>query len=893
MATATQPAKPATIPKTSKRKVLDDDEPTSPRKRRRKAPAAGAAADCFACQDRYLTCDRRRPYCSQCLEFGKSCSGYKTTLTWGVGVASRGKLRGLSLPIVNAEKVSPCTGKPKTCPRRSPPLARTHRSSQTALKPSTADHRSTLPNLPAQSPISPRTGGFSNDQDASTYYKAMLPPPPRNLEPSRPRKRARCHSLEPIQVSTFPSVNICPPLTANPVVGHQYKNYMVSPTMPGHGSNDPYSAFAPVSYQSDTKPVLEQSPVNYTAIDVQQFSGNNASSWPRGSVDSTYSSETEPMSKDEADDVDPDLIPPFDSVLSAHHNTPTTNFPINHSSVRLFDDDAKAFLVPSLVMDDVGAHTLTMFPQAQMPSLRIGNTSELRFLIDYYDRVIAPVIVAFNGPTNPYQAHILQLATESETLQHAIAALSASNMRMRRAQVPLEPRKRASITTSTYEQSVRQASIAYNMMDGGNPQTSFGEPSKEELYYKGASIKGLNQQLSDPNTRQDDSILATLLILCLYHICDTGVAKFQTQFAGVKKILALRGGASGKNSKASNWLTIMFTWFDAMTASINDREGHLAGDDVDMTAFDNDDWALENLAGCDSKLFKIISKLGRLNLLSQSKQVRPIASPQLIQSERRSSSPTAMAAPIFGSKSMDYYSMSAGPPRPPRYDGKGWTQRHTDETLPHDPIDTRTQFWVEWKTIRCALEDWHLDPATLPTTASYTLSSADSLDLLHISESFRYSALLYTERLAFPHLPSSDPKFSELVDRALMHISTVQTDVFLLWPLFITGTECTSLEGRRMIRQRCLHIQRDSGFFNNVTGLELLEKIWRLDDEDGCAGAGAGAGCQDPRSGATLQTLRGLNDGMSGGARRCSEGEGQGFKWRKAMEKNGEEYIVV
>ncbi|KAG6008030.1 hypothetical protein E4U21_005043, partial [Claviceps maximensis] len=76
------------------------------RKRKRRSPAGGAADDCFTCSKRNVKCDRRRPYCSQCLEFGKECSGYKTQLTWGVGVASRGKLRGLSLPVVKAPPVS-------------------------------------------------------------------------------------------------------------------------------------------------------------------------------------------------------------------------------------------------------------------------------------------------------------------------------------------------------------------------------------------------------------------------------------------------------------------------------------------------------------------------------------------------------------------------------------------------------------------------------------------------------------------------------------------------------------------------------------------------------------------------------------------------------------------
>ena len=77
------------------------------RKRRRRAPATGAADDCFTCRKRHVKCDRRRPYCSQCLDQGKDCSGYKTQLTWGVGVASRGKLRGQSLPIAKKTTVYP------------------------------------------------------------------------------------------------------------------------------------------------------------------------------------------------------------------------------------------------------------------------------------------------------------------------------------------------------------------------------------------------------------------------------------------------------------------------------------------------------------------------------------------------------------------------------------------------------------------------------------------------------------------------------------------------------------------------------------------------------------------------------------------------------------------
>lgn len=70
------------------------------RKRRRRSSGSCALYDCFTCSKGQVQCDRRRPYCSQCLDVGNKCSGYKTKLTWGLGIASRGKFRGLSLPIV-------------------------------------------------------------------------------------------------------------------------------------------------------------------------------------------------------------------------------------------------------------------------------------------------------------------------------------------------------------------------------------------------------------------------------------------------------------------------------------------------------------------------------------------------------------------------------------------------------------------------------------------------------------------------------------------------------------------------------------------------------------------------------------------------------------------------
>ena len=656
------------------------------------------------------------------------------------------------------------------------------------------------------------------------------------------------NSLDSYRTQTFGMSMHCSPIT---------------PTFPNYDPYSPtYSDRSAAQYKDLSSPTM-RSPCGsvYHQAPELSWSGESISS----SLDSDQGSHG--YQEDLGFFADPVVASTLDNLLSAQsHLQPDSSNKTDHVYVKPLEPPQYLTHLeqsPLLVADDVGAHTALTIPSG-LPSLGVGKTLRLQFLIDYYDRVISPVIVAFDGPANPYRTHILSLAVDSETLQHAIAALSASNLRMRRNSNTRwsTNTKRRRLTDSSHDNSVRRSSIAYNQMDQGMeclPQTSTSGPSKEELYHKTESIKALNIQLADPMGRKDDSILATLLILCLYHICDTGIAKFKTHFAGVKEILALRGGISGSNSKASNWLTVMFTWFDAMTATINDREDQLA--DVETMSTTSDDWALENLAGCDSRLFKTVARLGRLNMLSQSKPVRAESISTTPKPQPRRTSPNAAS-------SQDYYSMNHN-----RLDGDGWAPSPTEEgILTPDMSDSRVQFWREWTDVRNALQDWRLDSSK----ASSPKSPEDYLDLNNISESFRYSALLYTERLAFPHLPSTHPNFQQLVTQALHFITNVKSDVFLLWPLFITGTECVSAEGRHLIRERCLDIQKDSGFFNNISGLELLEKVWRDD--------GGSNGVDD----VCAHTI-----GASGAVNHDGRACGAGFKWRKAMDRVDGEYIVV
>ncbi|KAI9879631.1 MAG: hypothetical protein M1830_007872 [Pleopsidium flavum] len=838
-----------------------DLDATAPRKRRRRAPATGAADDCFACLDRKSKCDRCRPYCTQCLDRGKDCSGYKTTLTWGVGVASRGKLRGLTLPIV--QKAAPPAN-------HQPHRARSSIGSAPGARSSTQSCQNSL-----EGQAQPRTSAGSPRKIPPTYdFVSAGPTIPSVLSipsahqtwpiPSfhspwgasqKHKPGLRRQSLRPLNVPLASSYNDFGLSKSAPFFGDYGFHGYTSPVEYPHTPDDfVFSAGALPIY----KDFLPDQGVAITQNGSLAFEGHGPNDWPCGSMTSSLSSDhsshdfaIDDLQQGEEMGVSDTVAGILDDTVDLNARNTENVEEVTQTSNSTPRPSIKNSVSTTFSINDTSSRIALKLSRS-LPSLSIGSTPRLQYLIDYYDVAIAPVIVAFDGPTNPYRTHILRLAVESETLQHAIAALSASNLRTREYNNALLANRKAPIQIGHASMDLKQESSIpdYSLVDHKGAGLSNKTPSLEELHHKRASVQSLNAQLADPLRRNDDSILATLLILCLYHICDTGVAKFRTQFEGVKMILGMRGRHTSSNAKETNWLTTMFTWFDAMTATVNDREGQLQGPHLDLATFAGDDWALENLAGCDGRLFKTIAKLGRLNLLSQGKQVDngDIPRPQPL--------PTPRAASI---SRQDYYSMNHN-----RFDGNGWATLLEEE----DQDNSQAQFRKEWSQIRAELQDWELDPPHI--SPSSTTLHIDRVDLSHISESFRYSALIYTERLAYPHLPSPHPNFQNLVAQALYHITSVKSDVFLLWPLFITGTECVNEHHMSIIRQRCLHIQKDSGFFNNISVLELLEKIWR-----------------DRRNGEGIKTE------FDGTCSAESMVGGQKFSWRKAMERPDGEYIVI
>ena len=155
-----------------------------------------------------------------------------------------------------------------------------------------------------------------------------------------------------------------------------------------------------------------------------------------------------------------------------------------------------------------------------VPCLPIAPPGRLEHLIGHYKKFICPYIIAFDGPKNPFCTDLLRLASGSNTLQYAIAALSLSNLRVRMDHAS---------SVAAYDRKT-------------HPTVS----SKEEIYYRVSSTRELKAQLQDPSRRKDDCVPATILIQCFYNICNNSVNTYQTLFVGTKVLRALKGTMSKK-----------------------------------------------------------------------------------------------------------------------------------------------------------------------------------------------------------------------------------------------------------------------------------------------------------------------------------------------------------
>ncbi|KAL7625514.1 hypothetical protein AAE478_004734 [Parahypoxylon ruwenzoriense] len=792
------------------------------RKRRRRAPAGGAADDCFTCIKRNTKCDRRRPYCSQCLEIGNECSGYKTQLTWGVGVASRGKLRGLSLPIAKAPPVAP-VGK-KTTSRARASSAATSTQWSDPEEGSRKIHRHDV-NISGDHGVSvastpygtyPEYPRFSQAEPIpTTAHRAWssLPAYASHLGPHDLPRYNKAHtsmSHFPIMGESLSSVDSLSDVdyTLSPGVGHSPYPREEIPFV--HSPTVMYD-----NYTGQNSPV-PQSPVSAIMIDQRAPTSCPslvyAPSEPSSSLSSHPDSFEPQMAHRLVADSDSLSVPEMEPYSTSPHSAGGPFWPSPNPK----DDD-----VTSHAVEPTSAG-LALPYENQSIQVSPDLIAKMPFFMDYYENIMCPSMVLVDGPNNPYRDHILQLASGSRSLQHAICALSACNLRMKR---------RLSLGQHARDP---ESNGSERLSDTQSDHHSLAE----EHQHRNLAVHLLNQQLNDPTKSCHDSVLATILLLCHYRMVESGVAKFHTQFAGVKKILSMRGSAPYQGSSDSSWMEAIFTYFDSISASINDREAQLNhtfyGLPPDANLLPP---GAENLVGCDRELFKTINKLGRLNLLSQHRRVQSVlASPTGRVGTPGATSPLGsplghsfkQAAPSIG----DFFSINHH-----RYDGNGFASQLDDEEIlstglcssPHYD-DHRSNFWREWKDARMALQNWEFDAQRMAASLPNPATQNQIRDLHSLSEAFRYAALLYTERLASPNVPSSHNNFRNLVSQVVYYATSLEAgsnaEKFLLWPLFVAGSECVNELQQNIVRNKCREIMSRSGYMNNLAAIEVLERLW-------------------------------------------------------------------
>ncbi|KAK4164263.1 fungal-specific transcription factor domain-containing protein [Cladorrhinum sp. PSN259] len=856
----------------------------SARKRRRRAPAGGAADDCFTCAKRNVKCDRRRPYCSQCLEIGNECSGYKTQLTWGVGVASRGKLRGLSLPIAKAPPVNPAksplstvkspttTTRPRNTSvasttshwtaeqeervREEMEMAHAHGRSQSVSVPYHHHpfdmHMSPQESAPPGWTHIPFSSSMAND--GSRY----APPRPLHIPIPVSHSGDMMHrEIIHTPLDAMSDVDYMSPM-AHSFPRQDVPEYLHSPIIyegfPTHSSPAPQSPPAAMMIESPRGTAAACPSLVY------------APSEPASSLQS-HMSHVESLEAQLSRKMqhDCDVLGPGTPDLDAYSSSVQSH---------------QAFWAPSNAEEEPqnASDRNQVVPwhgsypsQSPSPVLQLTPDiiTKMPFFMDYYEKSMCPNMVFIDGPSNPFREHILRLATSSRSLQHAICALAACNLRMKR---------RLSLGHH-HARDAGEKRLDMSPIDSQSDSQPGDQSLAEEYQHRTLAVRLLDEQLNDAEKSTHDSVLATILLLCHYRMAESGVAKFHTQFAGVKKILAMRRMSPYMQSRDSAWMEALFTYFDAITASVNDREAQL---NTSFYGVLPDAQLLppgvENLLGCDRELFKTISKLGRLNLLSQHRPVQNLLSSS--SAPHRTSISSRSGSPTVGSfKSLNdhhshhhHHSIFGSPPLPinssVRFDGNGFGSTLDDheiaaaELLSHSPPssapydDHRSTFWREWKEARIALQSWEFDanrvrasltgppqtPSSPPTLLT-NLGVGDGTtppptsnqvrDLGSLSEAFRYASLLYTERLASPNVPSAHNNFRNLVSQVVYYATSLEAgssaEKFLLWPLFVAGSECVNELQQNIVRSKCREIMSRSGYMNNLAALDVLERIWAGD----------------------------------------------------------------
>jgi hypothetical protein len=540
---------------------------------------------------------------------------------------------------------------------------------------------------------------------------------------------------------------------------------------------------------------------------------------------------------------------------------------------------APAVLSSSLASDDNGFAYYGSVPATISPAMLSNLSPRVSQLIDYYDKAICPILVAVDGPKNPYRVHILALAqTCSPALTNAVAALSANVLHQRTA---------ASVNPPGYSMSPLSLSQPRGASD-------------ESLQFKAQAVALFNAAAHDPAAGHDDALLATLVVLSLFGISEGGVAKLQSQLPEVRQIVAMRGGngsltGSVGGSVFLHWAAAFFAWLDVMTATVSDKETQMRTPCLDLLDFSASLGALDHLAFSEGRMLKVVARMANAAPQAQQPQQhlphhshphRPhhahsssfggVASMRQATDARRPSINPFTGLPL-----------ASPPPQATTFAAAVAASAEMTASLDsvivngtaNGPADARQEFWSEWTGVRARLRRMSRDAAAAPAGSttpgvfpaspamrpgmapvvgggapSPAKSEAEAEQVTHAAEAFRQAAVLFAERAAAPAPSAMSPPsptsttsaasssasathahgVQQLVAAVMHHVSRVPTASplhrILAWPLLVAGSDAARPAHRDLVRLRAPEALREPGFCGAASALDVLERVWAADD---------------------------------------------------------------
>lgn len=77
-------------------------------------PPQSCPKACHNCRRRRLKCDRSLPQCLKCTNTGQECLGYQRLFRWDQGIASRGKMAGMTFEKLTKDRARHGKSRPQS-----------------------------------------------------------------------------------------------------------------------------------------------------------------------------------------------------------------------------------------------------------------------------------------------------------------------------------------------------------------------------------------------------------------------------------------------------------------------------------------------------------------------------------------------------------------------------------------------------------------------------------------------------------------------------------------------------------------------------------------------------------------------------------------------------------